>query len=194
MQLIRMFSTEKYKGTKGYFETQKKYEILRTVIYFAISLSLFAAGWIQTGNRENLLTVVAVLGCLPASKSAVGMILYLRYKGCSSDAAENISSHAEGLAGMFDLVFTSYDKTYQVAHLTVCGNTICGYTEDEKFDEQAFYKHLDGILKKDNFKDTSVKIFRDLKKYTERLEQMKSLEENDTLTAGIIETLKCISL
>ena len=50
-----MFSTEKYKGTTGYFETQKKYEILRTVIYFAISLSLFAAGWIQTGNRENLL-------------------------------------------------------------------------------------------------------------------------------------------
>ena len=42
--------------------------------------------------------------------------------------------------------------------ITVKGNTICGFTEDDKFDEQAFYKHIDGILKTDHFKNTSVKI------------------------------------
>ena len=83
MQFKRMFSTDAYKGTSGYLRTQKNYEILRTVLYFAISLSLFIAGWVTTGSRENLLTIVAVLGCLPACKSLVEMFMFLRYKGCN---------------------------------------------------------------------------------------------------------------
>lgn len=41
MQFKRMFTTDAYRGTRGYLRTQKIYEILRTVLYFAISLSLF---------------------------------------------------------------------------------------------------------------------------------------------------------
>ena len=80
MQFKRMFTTDAYRGTRGYLRTQKIYEILRTVLYFAISLSLFIAGWVSTGSRENLLTIVAVLGCLPACKSLVEMFMFLRYR------------------------------------------------------------------------------------------------------------------
>lgn len=194
MKIIRMFSTDNYKGTRNYLNTQKTYEILRTVIYFAISASLFIAGWVHTGSRENLLTIVAILGCLPACKSTVDMIMFLRFKSCSVEAADKIAVHTEGLKGLFDMVFTSYDKNYQVAHITVRGNTICGYTQDDKFDEQAFYKHLDALLKKDSYKDTSIKVFNDVKKYTDRLEQMKELPEEETITEGILSTLKSISL
>ena len=194
MKLLRMFSKENYKGQKNYINSQKTYEILRTVLYFAISLSLFVAGWIQTGKRENLLTVVAVLGCLPACKSVVDMIMFLRFKSCSAENAKKIESHNEGLTGLFDVVFTSYEKNFVVDHMTVRGNTLCGFTSSDKFDEQAFYKHLDTMLKKDNYKDTSIKVFTDIKKYTERLEQMKSLPEDENTTTGIIATIKSISL
>lgn len=194
MQLLRMFSNEKYKGTRAYLNTQKKYEILRTIIYFGISISLFIAGYIATDNRMNLLTVVAVLGCLPASKSAVSMIMYLRYHGCSAENADRIEKHSEGLDVLYDMVFTSYDKIYQVAHMTVKGNTICGFSQDVNFAEQAFYKHIGDILKADNYKDTSVKIFTDIQKYTERLEQMKELDTDTGNTVGILNTLKSVSL
>ena len=194
MKLVRMFSTDNYKGQRNYLNSQKHYEILRTVIYFAISLSLFAAGWIQTGKRENLLTIVAVLGCLPACKSAIDMIMFLRFKSCSAENADKIEAHKEGLSGLFDVVFTSYEKNFSVDHITVRGKTICGFTSSDKFDEQAFYKHLDTMLKKDNFKDTTIKVFTDVKKYTDRLEQMKELPEDEALTEGIISTIKCISL
>lgn len=87
MQFKRMFTTDAYKGTRGYLRTQKTYEILRTVLYFAISLSLFIAGWVSTGSRENLLTIVAVLGCLPACKSLVEMFMFLRCRGCDEQVA-----------------------------------------------------------------------------------------------------------
>ena len=194
MQLLRMFSNDKYKGTRDYLKTQKKYEIMRTILYFAISLTLFFAGWMMTKSRLNLLTVVAVLGCLPASKSAVGMIMFLRAKGCTSENADTIEAHMEGLTGIFDLVFTSYEKNYNVAHITVKGNTICGFTQEEGFPEQAFYKHLDSLLKIDNYKETSIKIFKDIRKYTDRLEQMKSLDTGEGNTEGSISTLKSVSL
>ncbi len=194
MQLLRMFSTDTYKGTRDYLKTQKKYEILRTILYFAISLCIFIAGWLATKTRMNLLTIVAVLGCLPASKSLVGAIMFLRFQGCESSNAETIEAHMEGLAGLFDMVFTSYDKNYNVAHITVKGNTLCGFTQDEAFEEQAFYKHLDGILKLEHYKDVTIKIFKDINKYTERLEQLKGLNTEEANTDGIIDTLKSVTL
>lgn len=194
MHILRMFSYEKYKGKRNYLKTQKKYEVLRTILYFGISLSLFIAGYIATKERINLLTVVAILGCLPASKSAVGMIMFLRFKGCSNENADVIENYSEGLSGLFDMVFTSYDKNFEIAHITVKGNTVCGFTEAAKLDEKAFYKHLEVILKADNYKEVSVKVFSDIKKYTERLEQLKELDTEEKNTEGILNTLKSVAL
>ena len=74
--LKRLFTTAEVKGTEKYLDTQKKYELIRTLLYFGISASLFIGGYLQTKSKVNLLTVVAVLGCLPASKSAVSAIMF----------------------------------------------------------------------------------------------------------------------
>ncbi len=194
MKLSRMFTTDRYKGTRGYLDSQRAYEVMRTVLYFAVSLSLFFGGWAATGNRMNLLTVVAVLGCLPASKSAVEAIMYFRFHSCRGEDADRIEDRLGELKGVFDMAFTSYEKNYQVDHLTVKGNTVCGYSSAEKFDEQGFYKHIEGILKAENYRDTSVKIFREIGKYTDRLDTLRTLEADEACTEGIIRTLKSVAL
>ena len=80
MVISRLFNGEKYKGTFLYLDTQKKYEIIRTILFYAISAAIFATGYITTGTKKNLLTMVAVLGVLPASKSLVSVIMFMRYK------------------------------------------------------------------------------------------------------------------
>ena len=195
MQLKRVFSLAEARGTKNYIDTQKKYEISRTLLYFAISISLFVAGVIQTGERANILSIIAILGCLPASKSAVSAVMFLRFKSCSAHAAEEIERHSAGLHCLYDMVFTSYKKNYCVSHLAVCGNTICGYAEyDPQFDENAFYAHIGNILNMDGHKDVTVKIFKNLQKYTERLEQMKALEAEPARSQAVIGTLKSVAL
>lgn len=193
MQWFRMFSNEKYKGTKGYLNSQKKYELARTILYFAITIAIFVAGIVTTKTRLNLLTVVAALGSLPACKSFVEMIMYYRFKSLSEQSAEVIAQHTEGMECLYDLVFTSYDKNYSVGHLTVRAGTLCGYTEREDFDENAFHKHISTILMAENFSDITIKIFKDLNKYASRLEQLKSLQ-SDERDAKISATLKSVSL
>jgi hypothetical protein len=189
-----MFTTAHVKGNRRYIKSQRVYEVLRTALYFAVAISLFVAGWVQTGERTNLLTVVAILGCLPASKSLVGAIMYFRYSGCDEQTAEEIATHAGDLTCLFDCVFTSAKKTHQIAHLAVRGGTICGYTSDSKFSDKDFGEHLKHHLSLDGHKNVSVKVFTDIKKYQERLEQMQQLEEDSATSLAILSTLRSIML
>ena len=192
---MRILTSDHVKGERRYLDTQKKYELLRTVIFFAISLSLYTAGYVTTKTRLNLLTVVAVLGCLPACKSLVGMIMFFRFKSCSETAADAIDDAKGGLAGLYDMVFTSYNVNFVVDHLVFAGGSLNGYSEKPDFPEKEFQKHIGDILKAENFKNINVKIFTDLNKYTERLHQLQNLENGDVeIPLQILEVLKSVAL
>ena len=41
------------KGCYGYLTRQKKKEIIKTVLFFALSLSVFAIGYATTGTKKT---------------------------------------------------------------------------------------------------------------------------------------------
>lgn len=161
------------KGQYGYIRRKKITVTIRTLLMFALSLSLFGIGIWSTGKKENLLTVVAILGCLPACKSAVNMIMFLKGKGCSEQVKHTIEPYRRGLMELYDLIFTSYEKTYQVSHMVIAGHIVCGYTEDAACDTKACEKHVDALLKQGGCKGVTVKIFQDLENYCEGLTNLK---------------------
>ncbi len=191
---IRLFSTSGVKGTRNYLNSQKKYEIIRTIIFFAIPLSLFIAGYMATKTRMNLLTVVAVLGCLPASKSLISCIMFLRFKSCSNSTCDRLDNCSYNLTELYDMVFTTYSKTYNIAHMVIKENTICGYTEMKNFTEKDFNEHVLKVLKIDGHKNITLKIFTDLNKYIERINQLNVLESETENSMEIAETLKSVVL
>lgn len=167
------------KGNFGYIKAKRKLVILRTIVYFAISLALFAAGYMTTGSKNNLLTIVAILGCLPACKSLVNTIMFLRATGCS-EMAKNALEPVEGrLIGMYDMYFTSYQKNFAVSHMIVEGKVILGYTENDKCDRKACEEHLQTMLKQGGFKDMTVKISGDLQKYIRQLENLNDMKQEN---------------
>lgn len=194
MKFTRLFSGTAYKGTKHYINTQKKYVVARTLLLFALSISLYAIGYVTTHTNKNLLTIVAVLGCLPASKSAVEMIMFLRFKSSQDEITDTIEKHTGNLPCIYDLVLTTYEKTFFVDHIALCGNTLCGFSSSDKTDSDLCEKHLTSTLKLDGYKTVSVKIFKDLKKYTERLEQLQRLEAEDTGCDDILASVLSVSL
>jgi len=191
-----------HKGEFGYISYQRKWTILRTVIYFAICMSIFAAGYITTGSRKNLLTIVAVLGCLPACKSAVNVVMFFRAKGCTDtlheaiEATTNITTAAGSkLAGLYDLYMTTYKTNYAISHLAIAEKTIVGIVENKDINVNAIETHIQDHLKQDGHKDMTVKIFTDVSKYTDRLNQLARLElEPLKVQDSILEMLLSISL
>jgi hypothetical protein len=159
--LKRLFSTAAYKGKPLYLSTQKKYEVLRTLLYFGISITLFLTGYFTVGSVRNLLSVVAVVGCLPASKSAVAMILYLRCKSIPKEEVVQIESfqiHGRNVQHAYDLYFTSYSKNYYIAHALISDKTIYAYTCDHDFPKEEFTKHLQGAFAADGYSASEIHV------------------------------------
>ncbi len=167
------------KGNYGYLKNKRNQVLVMTILMFAVSMSLLAAGIITTGSNKNLLTIVAVLGCLPACKSAVSLIMYCKAAGCSIETKEVIEKVQGELIGMYDMYFTSYKNNFPVSHMVVEGKNICGYTE-KKFDTGLCEEHLETILKQSGYKDFTIKIFTDLVKYTDRLSQIDKIDREKT--------------
>ncbi len=183
------------KGSFGYIQNRKRFTAVRTVLYFALSISLYVAGYVTTGSNKNLLTIVAVLGCLPSCKSAVNFIIFLRAKGCSQELRDAVKKFDTELTSFYDLYFTSYQKNYQVSHMVLKGNVLCGITESEKCDVNEAQKHLEQMLLQEGIKNMTVKIFSDRRKYIDRLSQLTELETEENKNRDeIVNLLYSISL
>lgn len=183
------------KGQPLYLVKKRKQEIIKTFILFALPLSLYIAGYISTGSNKNYLTIIAVLGCLPACKNTVSLIMYLRFKGCDDTKMIELSnSEIPQENVMFDMVFTSYDKNYNISHLIIKNGNLCGFTEDLKMETSKCEEHIQTMLHKSGIKSYNIKIFNDYEKYKNRLKQLVDLEDNTEKLAEVRETLSEISL
>lgn len=167
------------KGNYGYIKAKRNRVVIQTIVFFAISLAIFIAGYVTTGTRKNLLTVVAVLGCLPACKSLVNMIMFIRAKGCSTNAMETIKPFEGHLIGMYDMFFTSYQKNFAISHMVVEDKIILAYTEDVKFDYKACQEHLNTMLRQGGIKDMTITVTSDLNKYCEQLKNLNDRNQEN---------------
>ena len=151
------------KGKPGYLNYKKKAEILRTVIYFAIVAAIFLLGYTQTHTRLNLMTVVAVLGCLPASKALVGVIA--RFPYC------------------YDTVITSREKIMPADCFVISGHNLYGYTHYEKVNPEELAKHIRSILSQNGYTGLTVKILNQYAPFLARVEGLDNIaavEQEDT--------------
>jgi len=171
------------KGDAGYIRTRKRKILLKTVFEFGIVVALLILGIIETGSRQNLLTVVAVLGCLPASKALVELIMVLPHRSISKEMAAEIELNANLLTRAYDMVFTSEKMIMPVEAIVISGNTICGYSSNAKVDMNVIAKHLKQYLYANRFDKVSVKIFDNYTAFATRAEGMNNIaaiEKNDT--------------
>ncbi len=65
------------KGDYGYFKKEKLRRALVTFVLFLIPLTAYFVGWAYFKTRMTIVTVIVVVGCLPACKSAVSTIMVL---------------------------------------------------------------------------------------------------------------------
>lgn len=164
------------KGEYGYIRYQKVKRIIVTIIMFAIPLIIFFTGYVQTHTRKNLFTFVAILGCLPASKSAVGMILICLQKPMEKALYDKILPHVQGLTVIYDTVVSAYEKNTQLPCIVVSGLNVACYCEDAKVNASFVEEHIKKILQSNGYK-ANVKIFTDLKVFLRRLDELNTHRE-----------------
>ena len=147
------------KGMPGYLNYKRKIEIIRTLAYFGIVIAILLLGYFQTGTKLNLLTVVAIVGCLP--------------------------SKTDLLTVCYDMVITSRDHIMPVDCIVISGHNIFGYTHYNKVNTTELADHIKTILAQNGYKGFQIRILNEYKPFITRAEGLNNIaavEQEDTKT------------
>ena len=163
------------KGNAGYLSSKKKRAILKTILEFGIVIALLILGIVETGDRMNWLTLVAVLGCLPASKALVEVIMLFPHHSIAKERADEITGKTELLTVVYDLVLTSEKHIMPIEAIVISNNTICGYSSSAKMDFAFAMKHIKQMLSTNKFEHVTVKIFDNYTAFITRAEGLQNI-------------------
>ena len=163
------------KGQPGYIKARKVRYLMLAIAEFAIVTAVYVLGYMQTGTKANLFTVVAVVGCLPAAKMLVEFITMAPHKSIDVDKYQEIETKADLVIRGYDMIITSSEKVMPLDAVVISGHVVCGYTSSPKTDETALARHIKNILQENHFEKMTVKIFHDYSAFLARAEGMNNI-------------------
>lgn len=161
------------KGMYGYIKSEKKRKVVITLCLFAIPLLIYVSGFLYHKTTRNILTVVAIVGCLPACRSMVALLMIWMQKSMPQEKYEAAKKAAGDLTAGYELSITMYEHTAPVNALIVCGDEIICYTPDEKTKEAELEKHISKIMAANGYTSVHVKVMKDFKRYLQRVENIR---------------------
>lgn len=168
---------KKEKGQPGYIKWKKGKYLAGTIAEFSVVIALVILGYVQTKTRLNMLTLFAILGCLPASKMLVEFIAMAPHQSIENEKYKEIETNARLLTRMYDLIITNPEKVMPVDVIVVSGHTVIGYTSSDKTDEVRCSRYLKDMLNANHHEKMTVKIFHDYKAFLSRVEGMNNIVE-----------------
>ena len=167
------------KGEHGYTDAHKRAQLLKTFLFFLIPIAIFVIGYVTTDTKRNYFTILAIVGCLPACKELVNVIMFLKRRSMPQAMYQEIEVHAGSLVRAYELVFTTYEKNYPVHSLVVRGQEIAGYTTLKNTDLRPLQEHIAKTLKENGISGVHVHIFPDLKAYLDRVDALAGKEPEE---------------
>ena len=166
------------KGKFGYTLSHRKWQILKLAVYVALALGVFLLGLITTKTTKNLMSIVAIVGALPISKELVGVIMSYKRKPMDKKLYQEISAKAGDLEQIYELLFTTAEKSYAVEAAVIEGRDVICYTVDPKCETATLQTHLYKLLNANDYKQ-NVKVFTDYKKFMDRVGDLERREKEE---------------
>ena len=172
-----------HKGQFGYLPTQFRRELLKTIFLFGSSIAILIIGMVTqmyrnpgislADSKNNILTVAAVLGLLPASRSLISTIMFAKGKKYTcpetvKDQIREVTDEKKLPIFSYDLYLTSYDQVFPVYVMAATENELLGYLA-EKADIAKAQEHIKEALQKDGQKNVTVKLYPDAEKFLQRI-------------------------
>lgn len=185
------------KGNYLYIKKQFIFELIVTIVLFAMAFGLYLIGLITLKTNKSLWSVIAVLAMLPACKSLVGVIMFARFRSLSEDVYLKYTNVAGKIPCLYENVITTSKKSYYLPIIACRNNNIVAYCNVKKSDDiKTLTEHFELVLKNGGHKVATIKIYDKEEAFLKRLSEMNSISSDDKLYSAeaIFNTIKAVSL
>ena len=163
------------KGSAGYVRYEKIRRAIVMAVMFAIPIGIYYTAYHITGTNRNIMTIIAIVGIIPAAKFAVSFIMIMLQKNAPEQIVRETEAAAGSLVHGYELTVTAYEGRMPLDAVVVCGNEIaCFSSRGDKAQFAMMEKHIKKILNSNNYFDTNVKIFDHEKHYLDRVRALSA--------------------
>ena len=171
------------KCTLGYLTKRKKAEILWIVFFVVLGVAIFLTGYLWSGVRANIFTVMAVLLVLPAAKHLVALIAMFRKKGVTKERYDKVKTAAGQAVLYTDYVFTSTEKIMHLDFLLVKNGNVLGVIAKSKQD----------VVKK-TAPSYHVRLFESDEKLISHLQRLTQEEASENSEKTLVDYLHSLAM
>ena len=165
------------KGEYGYLRKKKIRQFLKVLLCGANIIFLLLLGIYIAKSRNNLLTILAVVFCLPLANFAATLITVFPYRSGDEKRYREFQKAAEGLLTSYDMVMTSKELVLPVSFGVIHENGIFLYGEPKgKWKKPKEAEDFVERMLRANNEDASVHIFQDWQPFLRRLSSLNRTE------------------
>lgn len=179
------------KGLYGYINKQRVIEVAKTIFMFACAIGLYLIGFVTLKTNKSVWTILAVLSILPASKSAVNMIMFFRFSSIDKSEYDQIEAAKGAIPTKYEYVFTTSEKSYYVKSAACCDSTVIALLDNSKGGKKKnsmpneLKSHIMSSIEREGFSGYTLKIYTDINEYTRRLSEMNENLDGDADASNI---------
>ena len=113
------------KGDYGYIHSEKIRRLLITAGLFLLPICAYIGGIIVTDTKKNIITVIAMVGLLPACKSMVGLIMMMMQKSMKRKVRAILQQDVLWRVGVQEKNSLTLSMPYSMSHLRMMVSTNC---------------------------------------------------------------------
>ncbi len=163
------------KGDIGYFDNLKKRDLIKCILQWVLVIVFLVVGYIIFDTKLNILTLVAVLGCLPASKATVAVIVKWPIKSIEEALAKQVEENSSYLTVSYDVILTSKEKIMPLECVVISNNTVYGYSTNEKVGPEETANYMKNFFLQNDCGRVNVKVFKDFVPFISRVEGLNNI-------------------
>lgn len=160
------------KGDYNYLQRKKVSQLFIAFIGFLIVMLVIVSGYIKYGNTKNIMTVIGIVGVIPASKFLVSYIVMFPYKSPDHEKYKLLSKYDVIL--LCGMVMTSVEKVSFTDYIVIKEKHVYVYISNTKKVNEV-QKYLKELLTQ-NFPGCAFKAFTDFEKYIDAVEKISHKE------------------
>ena len=163
------------KGDYGYIKDQKIRRLIRVLLLLILPAAFLIIGLVlNQGDRRNIYTIIAIVGCIPLCMAIVSMIMMWMRKPMEPDLYREVKEHAGSLEMVYELYLTTYEKSVFLDAAAVCGEYVIAYSHEKLThgDISLMESHIVKTMRANGYKVTA-KIFTQKKQFLDRLDSLR---------------------
>lgn len=184
------------KGQYGYRDQNRRMRLGLT-LFFAVAIvaQLAARQMAAEQAAKNILTVMAILTVLPMANLASPLLASWNCRTPGQEFYERVHRYEDKCTILYDLVVTTREQILPLDAVAVHPNGVIAFCPREKLDAAKAEKAVNGLFVASRL-DPAVKIFKEERKFLQRLESFRPSGEypDDGSVEGAVALLKSLSM